>query len=247
MADVARRTQPADHLGPRAAEADYARQLDRERSRRARILEDSEPSHPTGRRTTVGRRARRSSSRRPSLGRPDGVVANESRPPYVMEVVAQPPSTVRAGNYLDSTITVRLRTSRIGPTTEPVEPNRLFAVATLTAVRSTGTTEPVAPGVLTGPRLVDSVRSLEEDEEQAPDTVGFVSFPNLMIRQEGTYRIVVSLIQMGGNGVQTQGGLNLQSVETRHIVVEGNIPNGPLRGQSIPNSFVPSRHLVEQA
>lgn len=226
---MARRNLAADHVGLRTAEADYARQVDRQRSRRVRTVEE-DPGRYGGRFGTAGRRPSGSLGRHQPSAKPESGVGEET-PSYTMEVITQPPASARAGMILGSTVTARLRRSDGRSYTEASELAGLFAVATLAVIGPDGAAEMVAPGVLTGPRLVDSVRRLPESEGVASDTVGYASFPNLIIRQEGTYRIVISLIRMGGTPPQMQGGSSVQAVYTRHISVERNPASGVQLGE----------------
>ncbi|GME43324.1 hypothetical protein GTA08_BOTSDO12222 [Neofusicoccum parvum] len=132
---------------------------------------------------------------------------------YVMDVIAQPPGTARLGQPMRATVTVRLRRSRAAPDSD-LEDGRLLAVATLVTRGADGASVPVGPDALTGPRLFDSIHPVEDEAE---DVVGYASFPDLAIRQEGMYMIRIALIRVtGGQGETTQ------IVDTGAIIVRRN-------------------------
>lgn len=193
MAYVARRTQTNDNLGARVVE-------DVGRSRRIRI--DGE---------NAGMRTLNSRVREQTIQNSVGRAGTYDASGYVMEVVAQPPSNARLGHPLRATVTIRLRCSRAAPDSD-LEDGRLLAVATLVARGADGADVPAGPDALAGPRLFDSIHPA--DESEAEDVIGYASFPDLAIRQEGMYRIRIALIRVtGGHGETTQ------IVDTRSIIV----------------------------
>ena len=89
---------------------------------------------------------------------------------------------------------------------------------------------PVSAGVLTGQKLVDSVHpvprehTLRDIESNRGRAIGYFSFPNLAIRQEGIFRIRITLIRVsamiGECGDSLQGGLSIHTVDSSPVVVD---------------------------
>ncbi|KAK4982391.1 hypothetical protein LTR28_002734, partial [Elasticomyces elasticus] len=223
MADVARRSQFRDALGPRAVEANYARDRTRHLSRQAR--ESSSLSHDrSGARRHAATAAAAPTPSLPGPRPPLTADAGEARARYKMEVIEQPPAVVDAGAALSPALLVCLKGASRAPRREHEdELTRLLAVATLVSESGGGTNSnmrggraavPLESGVLVGQHLFDSIhldpRDLVEggrvssrnnsdaDDDDDGLILGWVSFPDLAIRRPGCYRIRVTLIQMGG-------------------------------------------------
>ncbi|OCK85585.1 hypothetical protein K432DRAFT_256646, partial [Lepidopterella palustris CBS 459.81] len=147
---------------------------------------------------------------------------------YAMDVIVQPPSTVRLGIVLQPPVTVRLRSPPGDPASDAdiAETTNLLAVATLTADSINDSTNPGDLSALLAGRRFDSIHPYPEDDEGPADArgVGYVSFPDLVIRQEGTYRIRVTLIRIrasvSGESVAAAGGSSVQVVESETVTVE---------------------------
>ena len=148
-----------------------------------------------------------------------------TRSPYSMNVLIEPPEQVRPGHILDPPIVVRLdQTIDQHLTGRPPEDYSLLW-ALLSVVTEDGSTmlAPPRTDLLTGTR-VDSVHALtpvQEDRE-----IGFMSFPDLAIREAGRYRIRISLVRMnpvgGANSNTNPGGVNVQNTSSRVIHVDHN-------------------------
>lgn len=200
MTDVARRTFHAASIGARAVEADLARQRARHRTRRSRVSED------------------RSTCRRGSNG-------SSGRATFSLDPVNDLPSEVRAGYPLESPFTLRVDRQRQSTPSGNIdqESGRLMAVATLVAHDGDGSSTPVEAGVLTGPQLADTVHPAP-----STGTLGYVSFPDLVIRSPGTFRIRVTLLRMSAtahSGQTTsplQGATSLVSIDSEPVVVAGS-------------------------
>lgn len=197
MTDVARRTYHAS-IGARAVEADLTRQRARHRVRRSRASEDR----------ATGRRGSNGSS--PSI--------------FSLDPVNELPSEVRAGFPLDSPFTLRVDRQRQSSSNGNLDHDsgRLMAVATLVAHDGDGLSTPVNAGILTGPQLADTVHPAP-----STGTLGYVSFPDLVIRSPGTFRIRVTLLRMsatahaGQTASALQGATSLVSVDSELVIVAG--------------------------
>ncbi|KAF2139047.1 uncharacterized protein K452DRAFT_290152 [Aplosporella prunicola CBS 121167] len=189
MAYVARRTSTNENIGTRPVE-----QISR------RIILEGEHGTPAGMRI-LNTRIR---------SRVDG----EDNSGYTMDIITHPPTNVRLGQPLRTSVTIKLRSSSNPQDGDLGEAGRLLAVATLVARGSEGSDVPVGPGILTGPRLFDSIHPPEVESDEV---VGYASFPDLSISQEGRYRIRIALIRVtSGTGETTQ------AVDTRSFIVGRN-------------------------
>lgn len=151
-----------------------------------------------------------------------------------MDMIVQPPSAAQLGTTLQPPVTVRLRNlnSESAEDADNAETANLLAVATLTSDSINDSANPVDPNSLLGGRRFDSIHPFtgEEDDLHSYDTaetrgVGYVSFPDLVIRQEGTYRIRVTLIKIRGAAGEVpafSGGSSVQAIDSNPITVERN-------------------------
>ncbi|KAK8204893.1 hypothetical protein HDK77DRAFT_313992 [Phyllosticta capitalensis] len=141
--------------------------------------------------------------RQNSNGRADGYDASA----FVMDVIDQPPSSVRLGQALRP-IQIRLRSR--SNSAASIHDGHLVAFVSLITRGSDGSDAPVGSDVLRGRHGLASSIQIADDN----DDVGYASFSELSIRQEGTYRIRINLIKVDGG----QGEV-MQVVDSRAIVV----------------------------
>lgn len=227
VADVARRTQTAERIRSRAVETDFVREGSRHLSRRNRTNENVEQDPAGGRRNFTTQRPRELANRHSS-----SVIDDQTT--YGMDMIVQPPSTARLGAALRPPVTVRLRTAN-GETAgeaDNAETANLLAVATLTADSFNDSANPIDPNSLLEGRRFDSIHPFIGDDDlhghETAETrsVGYVSFPDLVIRQEGTYRIRVTLIKVQSATNETPlaspGGSSVQVIDSNPITVERN-------------------------
>lgn len=154
----------------------------------------------------------------------NGVIDDSINNPYAMNILIEPPNQIRPGHLLNPPLVLRLdQPSSDHPQRSPPEdPTLLWAVVSLFCA---DTARPIAPpqaDLLLG-TPVDSVHPLTS--EIPGRELGFVSFPNLAIREPGRYRLQVSLIRMNAVGTSTaaplfEGGTNMQHTFTRVIHVD---------------------------
>lgn len=156
-----------------------------------------------------------------------------------MDIVVQPPRTAWAGQMMPGSIIVRLRTTNADPDDAVADSTNLVAVATLVpGPNSTASTDPSVLNTLLVGRRFDSIHPFADDEADGsiasmdmadPYGVGYMRFPELVIRQPGTYRIRITLIRLRNSAsdppVASAGnGSAVQIVESNPIVVYGNGP-----------------------
>ena len=159
-----------------------------------------------------------------------------------MDIVVQPPRTARAGQTISGSIIVRLRTANADPEEAIADSTNLVAVATL--VPGPNSTAPADPSVLNnllvGKRF-DSIHSFADDEADGsiasmdmadPYGVGYMRFPELVIRQAGTYRIRITLMRIRNSSSDPPAssvghGSTVQVVDSNPIVVypSGSVPH----------------------
>lgn len=154
-----------------------------------------------------------------------------------MDVVLQPPQTARAGYPLGGSIIVRLRTTNADPDDAIADSTNLVAVATLIpAPYSTATTDPAVLNNLLAGRRFDSIHPFSDDEADGhigsmemddPQGVGYMHFPELTIRQAGTYQIRITLIRIRNSNsdppvASASGGASIHTVDSNPIIVQSN-------------------------
>lgn len=156
-----------------------------------------------------------------------------------MDIVVQPPRTARVGQTMPGSIIVRLRTTNADPDDAVADSTNLVAVATLVpGPNSTASTDPSVLNTLLLGRRFDSIHPFADDEADGsiasmdmadPHGVGYMRFPELIIRQAGTYRIRITLIRIRNSAsdppVSSAGnGSAVQVVESNPITVHGTGP-----------------------
>jgi hypothetical protein len=111
----------------------------------------------------------------------------------------------------------------------------LFAVTSLVADTRSGELLSLEPGLLCGQKSLDSVHPMPEHctsslARNYPCRVvlGYFSFPGLVIRQAGTYRIRTTLVKMG-----EAGATSLAAVDSDPIKVDGRGSNSQRRHQRV--------------
>jgi hypothetical protein len=153
-----------------------------------------------------------------------------------MDIVVQPPRTARVGQTLSGSIVVRLRTTNTDPEEAVADSSSLFAVAALVPGPNTsGSPDPNALSTLLAGQIYDSLHSFNDDEADGfiasmdmadPYSVGYMRFPQLIIRQAGTYRIRITLFQLPNSGSDASpgNGVAVHVVDSNPIVVNGGGP-----------------------
>jgi hypothetical protein len=153
-----------------------------------------------------------------------------------MDIVVQPPRSARVGQTLPGSIVVRLRTTNTDPEDAVADSGNLVAVATLVPGNSSMSADPSALRALLAGRIFDSIHPFADDEADGsiasmemadPYGVGYMRFPDLSIRQPGTYRIRITLIRIRNSAsdppVSSVGnGASVQVVDSNTITVMGS-------------------------
>ncbi|KAI4667425.1 hypothetical protein J4E85_004247 [Alternaria conjuncta] len=153
-----------------------------------------------------------------------------------MDIVVQPPRTARVGQTLPGSIVVRLRTTNADTDEAVADSTNLVAVAALVPGPNTpASVDTNALNALLTGRVFDSIHPFNDDEADGsiasmdmadPHGVGYMRFPELVIRQAGTYRIRITLIRIRSSAtdppVTSAGnGLAVHVVDSNPIVVNG--------------------------
>ncbi|KAF2134853.1 hypothetical protein P153DRAFT_427473 [Dothidotthia symphoricarpi CBS 119687] len=153
---------------------------------------------------------------------------------YGMDVVVQPPRTARVGQVIPGSLIVQLRTTNADPDDAVADSPNFVAVATLIpGPNSTASTDPSVLNQLLAGRRFDSIHPFADDEADGsitsmdmadPRGVGYMRFPDLVIRQAGTFRLRITLLRTGSAG----SGSAVQIVDSNPIVVYGSGPSSNL-------------------
>lgn len=152
-----------------------------------------------------------------------------------MDIVVQPPRSARVGQTLPGSIVVRLRTTNADPEDIGGDSSNLYAVATLVPGNSAAPADPSVLNTLLLGKRFDSIHPFADDEADGsiasmdmddPNGVGYMRFPDLIIRQAGTYRIRITLIRIRNSPsdplVTSAGaGSSVHVVDSDLIVVMG--------------------------
>ncbi|KAF2868209.1 hypothetical protein BDV95DRAFT_501306 [Massariosphaeria phaeospora] len=190
----------------------------------------------------VGNRSARSrhhsgNNRNPGRSRSDRPSLSPEDIRYAMDIVLQPPPTARAGQSLNGNIIARLRTTDTDPDDAIADSTNLVAVATLIpGPNSTGSTDPAVLNTILAGRRFDMLHPFSDDEADGsiasmdmndPRGVGYMYFPDLTIRQPGTYRVRITLIRIRNSSADppvtsAAGGASVQVVDSNPIVVQGS-------------------------
>jgi hypothetical protein len=136
-----------------------------------------------------------------------------------LDYVIRPPTEVQAGSPISPAVTLQVHTVR--PRPDAAAPDRTlyryFAVVSLLQYYDDGEIDHAPSGTLSGIQLVDSIHTPDHSTmtHNSPEILGYVSFPNLVIRSPGTFRLRASLMKVGASG----GSKFLHSEDSGLIVV----------------------------
>ena len=145
-----------------------------------------------------------------------------------MDVVLQPPSSVRPGEAITTPLIVSLKNMQLHGAHSSSGRFLVWAFASIVSDSSEQAVGSISnhPGLLSG-SLVDSPHEARLDEGNVFE---YVRFPQLVINQVGNYRIQVSLLRMPQVDIRGAPGRveNVGIVRTRSICVD------PLASPSCP-------------
>ena len=231
--DGSQRTHLNDSHGPRAVESGQSRGASRRHQKDSNDDHDSKKS----RRSSGYKPSFKSGSghRRKSSNNPPSTKAS-SRPSWELDVIGQPHRIIPLGLEVETSVMASLRFPTAERASEGVniDTSRLFAVASLVADTRSGERIPVESGLMTGEKLLDSVHEVPEEHVETMSrsqpcrvVLGYFTFSGLLIRQAGSYRIRVTLIQMPVSGSSQQGATSVLSIDSEPIKVERRPSNVP--------------------
>jgi hypothetical protein len=215
---------PQSVLASRAAEAAHSRQLQRQRSRRARVLEDEDSPIDSP------RRRRQPASDRVQAPVPiTAPAAAQSLNTYSLRINNSPSTDGYAGQSLGRGLGVEVsvlqHATNLGR--NDMIFGRLFVVATLI---DADTDRPLPQAELRtrhGQGLAQTVRAVSSEAIAnngiaRPGLLGRVSFPDIVISEPGTYRLRLALMRVGsanGNPLDDSGAMSMTTVETTKITI----------------------------
>ncbi|KAK3676942.1 hypothetical protein LTR78_003147 [Recurvomyces mirabilis] len=212
MSESTSRSYARSTSGPRAVDSGTGRDKNRSSSKRQRSDNDDDKSsrrpskddHRSPKKDSSTPRRKQSSSRR-------STETHVERPYFELDVIGQPrPGVPLADQPINAAA---------------VDTSSLFAVASLVADNRSGERVPLEAGMMTGQKMFDSVHSIPEEcadrlanNEPCRLVLGYVSFPDMLIRQSGTYRLRITLIKMSAAG--SGGGSSILAVDSDPVKVE---------------------------
>ncbi|CAK4034868.1 Hypothetical predicted protein [Lecanosticta acicola] len=227
MSDSTQKSYLRDGCGPRAVDAGHGREKGRGESRRQREGDDSGKQ-----------RSKHTSSRRPSKSdsshrrrESSGSYATSNipeRPSFELDVIGQPQRSIVFGATVETSVMVSLKCPSPDAVAQysNMDTSRLMAVVSLVADTRSGERMQLENGTLTGQKMFDSVHPIPESvadslarSQACRLALGYVSFPSLLIRQPGTYRLRVTLIKMGSSS-SSSGGASVACTDSESIKVE---------------------------
>ncbi|EMC94177.1 hypothetical protein BAUCODRAFT_222983 [Baudoinia panamericana UAMH 10762] len=149
------------------------------------------------------------------------------QPFFELDVIGQPPQSVVLGMPVDTTVLVTLRFPNADRhiSAASIDTSAFFAATSLITDNRSGERVPLESGILSGQKLFDSIHPIPEacpdrfaNDQPCSLVLGYFSFTSLLIRQPGTYRIRISLIEMSQTG--RGGATNIVTIDSDNIRVE---------------------------
>lgn len=214
MATVPRHSKIRDGRGPRVIEDTYSR----EKLRHSSSSSSSSNSPQSSRKPSTGRSSKteHSNRRRVSYQTPLEL--------FDLDVIEQPVRNVTLGSTIDISVLISLRTSERGLSAHAPDTSRLFAVTSLISDNRHGDRVPLEAGTMTGQKMFDSIHQIPDHcserigrNQSCRVALGYFSFPGLLIRQPGLYRVRTTLISMSAS---SSGGTSVGVVDSDVIKVE---------------------------
>ncbi|KAK3052258.1 hypothetical protein LTR09_006468 [Extremus antarcticus] len=233
MAEHSRRSSQREASGPRAVES--PREKHRGSSRRHKETEDREKTRP--RKSEGSRSHKKESSHRRRTTNPQPTNAAPERPRIELDVIGQPSPGIQLGMPVEESIMISVRHSSRDQavSSSNIDTSGIFAVTSLVSEGQNGERVPLEPGAMCTEKQADSIHPLPENcldtlarTHPSRQPLGYFSFPDMIIRQAGTYRIRTTLLRMGESGTTT-----LMAVDSNPIKVEGRRVNLVRRRQQV--------------
>ena len=229
MTDFNQRSYLKDETGPRVVDAGSRRSKSRSVSRRRRESDDHD-RRPTKRNDS--HRSSKSESGRRKVASPQRSNIPAEPPSLELDVIGQPAQGIQLGMPVETSVMISLRlpaSDRL-VSTNIIDTSRLFALTSLVDDARSEERTPLDPGSLAGQKMSDSIHPIPEQcaatlalDDPCKKALGYFSFPGLVIRQAGTYRIRTTLVKM--DGAPDSGASSLLAVDSEPIRVErrGNV------------------------
>ncbi|KAI7258773.1 hypothetical protein KC335_g12094 [Hortaea werneckii] len=223
--------------GPRAVDAGSCRS-DKGRGSGRRHKDSDDKDKHRSKRESSQRSPKKDSSHRRKHSSTSTSESCADRPQFELDVIGQPPRGVVLGLTVECSVMISLRlpTPDRTITADDIDTSRLFAVASLVADSRGGERVPLEAGIMTGQKMFDSVHSIPDEcaERIASNqpcrlVLGYFSFPGLLIRQSGTYRIRTTLIKT--NEASQGGGSSIVAVDSEPVKIERRSIAAPRRLQ----------------
>lgn len=225
MSDSTQKTYLRDSHGPRVVDAGKGRSSSR---RQAEESDKQRSKHSSSRKSSKPE----SSHNRKSLSTPASASHSSSqqeRPSFELDIIGQPQRSIIFGTTVEASVMVSLKmlSADMAASYRNLDTSRLLAVVSLVSDTSIGERTAIECGTLTGQKMFDSVHPIPEEcvpslarSQPSRLALGYFSFPGLLIRQPGSYRLRISLIKMGSSESSNSGGSTISTVDSEAIRVE---------------------------
>lgn len=219
------KTYLRDSYGPRAVDSGHRSDKSRSDSRRQRDGDDKQRSKYSSSR----RPSKSESSHRRKSSSGSCVTSNiPERPTFELDIIGQPQRNIIFGATVETSVMVSLKVPSpdMAAQYRSLDTSRLIAVISLVADTRSGERMPIECGNLTGQKMFDTVHPVPTEiaeslarSQPCRLALGYFSFPSLLIRQSGTFRLRVTLIKMSSAGASS-GGSSITAVDSDSIKVE---------------------------
>ena len=240
MADMTQRSYLRDRSGPRAVDGGRGRDKIRNASRSHKDGDDREKHR--SKRHELSRSPKKESSHRRKVSNHNSPSTNVTaeRPSFELHIIAPPAQSIPLGLPVQMSIMISLRlpSSDQVISANSVDTSRLLALTSLVAENRNNERIPLEPGLLSGQKMYDSVQPFSEDDAAALARsdpcrlhLGYFAFPDLLIRQAGTYRIRTTVMKMDAS--PDSGATSLLEVDSEPIKVERRGTGTPRRHQRV--------------
>ncbi|KXL47167.1 hypothetical protein M433DRAFT_400618 [Acidomyces richmondensis BFW] len=221
---MADRSYLRDNHGPRVVDAGSGRDKGQSSSRRQR--DGTEKSHHRAKRDSAQRSPKKESSHRQKRSNSQNNDQLAERQSFELHVIGQPKRDIVLGAPVETSVMVSLRmpTPNMATNAGNIDTSKLFAVTSLVTDGRSGDRMALEAGLLTGQKMFDSVHPMPVEcaerlasREPCRLVLGYSTFPGLVIRQPGNYRIRTTLIKMNCTGGM---GTSIVAIDSDPIKVE---------------------------
>jgi hypothetical protein len=141
-----------------------------------------------------------------------------------MNFMLDPPTRVRPGAIFNPPVVIRIDRPTCNKTA--LDPSLLWAFVSITDEAGKISLAPPRNDLIIG-NLSDSVHVLDSDaESEDEDEFGYLSFPDIAIRDPGNYRLKISLMELdvqGGRGAKNKGTLESDVIRVECAAKPGSL------------------------